>query len=209
MKHREPSRSRLRFPSQPPNVFSSISLSGPPVVHTIVWSLWGTGRKHWYSNLGVLLFVCVFVFHPNLSMPFLPHTAYVETLGGCDTRPFSGKVPGFPWRKEAKLEDGRHQRHFQGWRCMETSWHFKQQHRKGNGIFLKNRQDISVSSYWFGAHISHLIWWFIWGRWHEYSLSFSAFKNTWLLIYFFAFIYTGQLDWEELNDRRLAASKDT
>lgn len=51
---------------------------------------------------------------------------------------------------------------FKGGWWMETSWHFKWQHLKGSGIFLKHRQEISVTSYWFGLHILHLIQWLIW-----------------------------------------------
>lgn len=51
---------------------------------------------------------------------------------------------------------------FKGGWWMETSWHFKWQHLKGSRIFLKPRQEISVTGYWFGVYVSHLIQWLIW-----------------------------------------------
>lgn len=112
-----------------------------------------------------LLYDLVFLFLNRAS----PHLSSLQTAPVSASR----RVCDKEWAPSARCLDSSEERKqgnmkygdggiFKGGWWMETSWHFKRQHLKGNGIFLKHRQEVCVTSYWFGVHILHLIWWLIW-----------------------------------------------
>lgn len=115
--------------------------------------------KHWASLAVVVLFLNE--ISPPLSSLL---TAPRSTSGrGRDMSGLPLQHALMPWREgqrgNVQCGDGGL---LKGGRCMEISWHFKGQYLKGSGIFLKPGQEISVTSYWFGVCVSHLIQWLIW-----------------------------------------------
>lgn len=158
MKHRPVLESR----------FKSMSLSYTRVLPTALYfhsrdvrvlSLW-----HFWEESG-LHYALVFLFLNQTS----PHLSCLHTVPpstsrkSCDNgwAPFVRCLDIFEERQQGNVKCGDGDLFKGGW-WMETSWHFKWQHLKGSGIFLKPRQEISVTNYWFGVYGSHLIQWLIW-----------------------------------------------
>lgn len=147
--------------------FKSMSLSYTRVLptalyfhsrHVRVLSLWLL-RRLWASLCFGFL-----ISKSDISTPLLSvHCPSFTSRRDCDNgwAPFVRCLDIFEERQQGNVKCGDGDLFKGGW-WMETSWHFKWQHLKGSGIFQKPRQEISVTNYWFGVYVSHLIQWLIW-----------------------------------------------
>lgn len=130
-----------------------------PRGYTRVLFLWDFWIRHWTSYPLVFL-----LLHWASLYLFSLHTAPLPaSRRSCDNEkaPSAICLNSSEEKQQGNVKYGDGGLFKGGW-WMETSWHFKWQHLKGSGIFLKHRQEFSVTSYWFGVHVLHLIQWLIW-----------------------------------------------